>query len=178
MSEMWNVPTFVVSAIFGAISGGLTSLLIGARKAEREERGKRRIEARMKLGKAIRIYRHDYKKIRLLRLENQEVEVDALFASALELAISTNACSQLLSYSERVILRRRVASVIGFEMLVLADLQVEDADEVSTAALHMVAERCRVDPKETMRLLIEVEPTASVWDDILRRIERLARKYS
>ncbi|WP_143138899.1 hypothetical protein [Lentzea waywayandensis] len=178
MNELWNIPSFVVSAVLGAVSGGLMSIVIGARKAEREEKGKRRVEARVALVKAIRAYRHDYKKARLLRLENQAVASEDLFSSALGLASSANALAQFLSFFGRTLLRRRVASVVGVEMLSLAELQVDGKDEVSVAALHMVAERCRADPRESMRLLVEVDPADLFWDDLLRRIERLSRKYS
>ncbi|MFS8104493.1 hypothetical protein LFM09_46050 [Lentzea alba] len=178
VNELWNIPSFVVSAVLGAVSGGLTSILIGARKAEREEKGKRRVEARIALVKAIRLYRHDYKKVRLLRLENQPVTGENLFPSALGLANSANAFGQFLPLLGRALLRKRVASVVGAEMLSLAELQIEDGGEVSAAALHMVAERCRADPRESMRLLVEVDPADLLWDDLLRRIERLARKYS
>src|SRR5688572_25868837 len=100
MSGLWSVPSFLLSAMAGALSGGIVSVAIGSRKAEREERGKRRVDVRIRLGKAVRLYRHDYKKARLLRLENQAVEDTALLRASLDLAFSANACAQVLPLLE------------------------------------------------------------------------------
>lgn len=177
MSESWSLVPVLISAVSGAAAGGLASILVGASKAEREERGKRRIEVRSEVGRTLRAFRYEYKQARLQRLEKQLVSTEAVFKSALELAATTNSAVQILAMFERVNLRRRVASVVGVEMIGLANLQPDCTGEITNAALQMTAEKYRRDPRVSIQQLIEIDPLAPNWGSVLRRIERLARKY-
>ncbi len=177
MTTEWNLVQVLISAAAGATAGGLTGILVGASKAEREERGKRRIEARSEVGKALRAFRHEYKQARLQRLEEQPAPIGALFKAALQLAVATNTAIRVLPMFERLHIRRKVASVIGVEMIGLANLQPDGADIVTNAALHMTVEKYRRDPQVSIQELVEIDPIGSTWDNLLSRIERLARKY-
>ncbi|MBF6298988.1 hypothetical protein IU459_15755 [Nocardia amamiensis] len=177
MAQSISWAQIVLSTVSGATAGGVVNILAGSTKAEREERGKRRIDARADVGKSLRTFRHEYRRARLQRLENQTVEVDQVFKAALQLASATNTAMRALSAIERLRLRRGVASVIGAETIGLANLQPDGAEEIDGAALHMAAEKYRRDPQVSIRQLIELDPTEPSWDLRSNRIERLARKY-
>jgi hypothetical protein len=177
MTEPWTVLPVLISAITGATAGGLTSILIGPTKAEREERGKRRIEARSELARALRAFRYEYRQARLQRLENQTVSTEAVFTSALRLATATSAALSVIPAFERLTLSKKITKVIGPEMLGLASLQPEPASEVTNTALHIIAEKYRRDPRMTIQKLTETDPLGSEWDTTQRRIDRLTRKY-
>ncbi|WP_306747236.1 hypothetical protein [Saccharothrix yanglingensis] len=178
MADLWSFAPLVISAVTGATAGGLASIVVGPTKAEREERGKRRIEARSNLGKRLRAFRYEFKKARLLRLEGRAISDEAVFESALLLAIAANAAMQALPLFERLRIRRRIVATIGVEMLSLADFQIDSDGETVSAAVHMVTEKYRLDPRESIRRLTEVDPSEPVWDKLLKRIESLIRKYS
>lgn len=177
MSALSTALPVLVSAASGAAAGGLTSLLVGPSKAEREERGKRRIEGRSAVGKALTDFRYEYKMARLQRLEGQPVSADEIFKSALRLAAVTNSAMRSLSALERTGLRRRVSSIVGIEMIGLARLQPDCAKETTSTLLQMTAEKYRRDPQVSIQQLTEVDPSDGTWDILSNRIDKLARKY-
>jgi hypothetical protein len=169
----------IVSAGSGAIAGSLVSILTGPTIAEREERGRSRVTARRAVGRALQDYRYDLANTRLVLLENQSPETEALIKAAFNLACEVYEALPVISWIERRRLERRINALIGREMLETARLRPRkrEDDELSDAASTSVALRYRTAPGQYMKELLGTDPLAHEWESVIRRAEKLSRKY-
>jgi hypothetical protein len=173
-----TVVQVMTGAISGAAAGALAGLVVGPTKAEREERGKRRLQARIEIGAALKAFRYQLAMARLLRLERQPADEDAVLKMAYSLAHVAYSSAPLFGVSERWRLRRSVASLVGAELVTMASLQPDPVSGVSDAALAAVTAKYRRSPEESLRHMIsKASPLSAEWDRLTKASDRLTRRY-
>jgi hypothetical protein len=169
----------IIGAIAGAASGGLVSLILASAKGEREERGRRRLEARSAIAVATREFQYAIGEARLC-LYKQESLNDDYSAKATKFAGILRRASLSLPWRERRQVQRKIKRLVGSAIYQLAELRPPEAYEIEGdgAALTAIAEARPVteEPLFDSRLLL-AKPTSTRWDDLLRELRRLQQKY-
>lgn len=179
----WWLPA-IIGAVSGGLMGAITSIVIGPTKAEREEKGKRRIEARKSLADAIKSFRYAASETRLkkydLRVTNPAVDYSGIRAAALRLGSSIQRERHVLPPWERIVLNRRASDILGSNLLAWADLRppsIEDPSEDS-ALLHAIAtERQGPSKAAYSEWLLTQPPTSDAWDALLSSVDKLRKRY-
>jgi hypothetical protein len=169
----------IIGAVAGAIGGGLVSLILASAKGEREERGRRRLEARTAIAAATREFQYAIGEARL-RLYKQEDLKDDYSAKATKFAGILGRSSLSLPWRERRQVQRRTRRVVGSAVYQLAELRPPEAYEIEGdgAALTAIAEARPVTEQPLFdRRLLLAKPTSTRWDDLLRELRRLQQRY-
>lgn len=169
----------IIGAVAGATSGGLVSLVLASARGEREERGRRRLEARTAIATATREFQYAIGEARLLLYKQEDLKGD-YSAKATKFAGILRRASLSLPRRERRQVQRRAKRVVGSAIYQLAELRPPEAYEVEGdgAALTAIAESRPIteDPLFDSRLLLS-KPTSTRWDTLLGELQRLQQKY-
>lgn len=177
-TPVWVVP--LIAAVFGMIGGAISNLAIGPKKAEREERGKRRIEARRDVAAAVRTFRYALSESRLNRYAGETVNGPDVMKAAALFSVAVQACQPILPALERRRLRKRAARIVGPAMLAMASLRPFDAPNLmgdsailDATALHRQGSKGSLFSESLLRQ----PPTALQWDRAIEALDRLRQRY-
>ena len=175
----WWVP--LIAAIAGAISGGASAIIVGSPKAEREERGKRRIDSRRSISKALRAFRYAVSEVRLSKFNlSDSVDYDAARSAAELLASTVQSDGQVLPTIERWRLTRATRRLLGRNLLTAAALRApERHDRFDDSALQAATAIERQAAGEALfgTYVLNLGPTDSKWDVLVTSIDHLRRRY-
>lgn len=175
----WWAP--LLSTVLGAISGGIAGLVIGPTKAEREERGKRRIDARRSVARSLQSFRYRLSEYRLAMLA---IEADGEFSSVREAALTYAKAVQvdgaILPRRERKRLHKNTRKIIGRTFLRIASLRSPDSANVTADSASLTA--IALERQDTSLSLFNesfetLAPTSSDWDKLLSAIDKVRRRY-
>jgi len=170
----------VVGAVSGGVAGALTAWWLAPTQAEREERGRRRLEGRSQLAAAIGLLNYQITEARgrLFRLEEIGDLLDR--ARFLEFAGSVKRGSIFLRSYKRFLVKRRAKKVAGRLIWRLAEIvppeHYGDVDEASL--LKATADtRTSVDERVFGAALADFPPTSARWDEVLKVLEKMRKAY-
>jgi hypothetical protein len=181
---MSDLKTVIVSGVIGAVAGGVSGAIMGwliaPTRAEREERGRQRLQARRQI--AVAIANLSYELIetrgRLFRMEDAS---DLLNRSKfLEFAGAVKSAVSSLPRLERWRVTRAARTLIGQFIWRLAEIvpreHYEGVDEASL--LKVTADtRASADASLCNAVLLGVRPTDAKWDAALKAVEKMQRTY-
>jgi hypothetical protein len=169
----------LAGALTGAISGGLVGLWLAPSRAEREERGRKRVDARRdavriigQFDTLVRSFRQ-----RLYRLEKPDP--NDLETGAVRFANEIRYLASVLPRWERWLLLRRVRKIVGpgywreAELRPQGDLERSPGDAIALAA---VADARPFTSKALMSPTLALQPpTDEQWDELLAALAALRR---
>lgn len=170
----------VIGAVAGALSGAAAGWIIAPTQAEREERGRLRLEGRRKIADAVA--KLDYQVIeargRLLRLESIDQLLDR--ARFVEFAGAVRQGAAFLPRLERWRIEHSSRNLTGRLVWRLTEIMPPDRyPEIDEASLMRATAdtRTSVDSPLCGPLLATKRPTDDQWDLALKAIEKIRRRY-
>jgi hypothetical protein len=175
-----DVITAVVGAIAGGAAGALSGWFIGPTQAEREERGRRRIEGRSQIATAVSELSYQVREARgrLFRLEDPAELLDR--ANFLKFASSVNQGSAFLRRLERLRVKRKARKLTGRFVWRLAEIvpsdHFSDVDEASV--LQATADtRTSIDKNVFGPTLTRYLPTDPRWNEVFKLVDKMRKSY-
>lgn len=178
MADPINWATILLGGIGGALTGGFVNITIGSTKAEREEKGKRRIQVREDLAQAVQEFRFHFSNARLLRLEDQGVNEKDLVGTAVNLGVVARKACRVLPAFERRLTMRRVGKLIGEELLVVGQVRPAGSPQATDAATVIAVARFRSEPGERILGLVRGDPLSPDWDRFMGQVDRFGKRYA
>jgi hypothetical protein len=179
-----STETALIAAITGATTGALAGAFVGwiiaPTRAEREERGRRRIDGRRQIADAIKQLHYAVSEARhqLYRLESMD-RSDLEEAAVSFANVARNGSLPLPPY-ERWRVRRSVQRIIGKQLWRLAELRPASdyRRHGDSAALASIADTRTgmVDPPFEVALRPE-DPISQRWDKLLDMLSAFQRRY-
>ncbi len=171
----------MTGAITGALAGALVGWIIAPTRAEREERGRKRLEGRRQIADSIVGLRYTVSQARQRLYRLEQFDNSELHHAAVHFAYVTRVYSLPLPRLERLRLRRKVRQIIGKQLCRLAELrpQSEHPRPGDSATLISIADT-RSSVKDTpfdVALRME-KPTHPHWDKLLDLLGDLQQRYS
>jgi hypothetical protein len=169
----------LVGGVAGAVAGGLVSLAFAAATGERQELGRRRIEARNLISSATQEFLYAIGEARLRLYELRKLEKDYT-AKATKFAGIVRKASLSLPPLERLRLQRRLRKIVGSGIYQLAELRPPStyAVDADAAALTAISEaRPTAEQPLFDRYLIQARPTDHRWDELLDALRKLQERY-
>jgi hypothetical protein len=174
----------IISGVIGAVTGGAAgsfmSLFVAPTQAEREERGKRRLEGRAQIASAVARLNYQITEARgaLFRLEDagdllgrpQFLE----FAGALERG------SAFLRWHSRARIKRRGRRLTGRLIWRLAEIvPPEHYGDVDDASIRQATAdtRTSTDRRVYGLALVKCLPTNANWDDAFKILAKMRKSY-
>lgn len=169
----------VVGAVAGGIAGALTGWLVAPTQAEREERGRKRLEGRSQISSAVAKLNYQLTEARgkLFRLEETGDLLDR--ARFLEFAGSAKQGSMFLHWFARIRVERRAKKLTGRLIWRLAEIvppeHYSDVDEASilqaTADTRTSTDKRAYGP--ALATCPPCPPTSQTWDEALRILNKM-----
>lgn len=179
---MPDLGTVLTGAISGAVCGSLSAAAIGwyiaPSRAEREERGKKRLEARRAISDAIRTLHYDLSEARQRAYRKEPSNAAELEGRAVDFATRVRSATAPLPGSEAWRVRSDVRALVGPGVWRVAELRPGDKTGPDSASLQAVADtRHWLANSDFTPELAYIEPTDQRWDKLLKRVARLQRRY-
>lgn len=170
----------VVGAVAGGVAGALVALVVAPTQAEREERGRRRLEGRSQIASAIGRLSYQLTEARGRKFRLEGIDDLLTRASFLEFVGAVKQGSMFLRWTERVRVEHRAKKLSGRLIWRLAEIvppeHYADADEASV--LQATADtRTSTDKRTFGPALIGCQPTDSKWDAALKIVDKMRRIY-
>jgi hypothetical protein len=170
----------IVGAVAGGVAGALTGWLVAPTQAEREERGRKRVEGRSQIATAVAKLRYQLTAARgkLFRLEEVGDLLDR--ARFLEFADAVKRGSMFLHWYARVRVDHYAKKVTGRLIWRLAEIvPPDDYAEVDEASiLQATADtRTSMDNPVYGPALVKCAPTDVKWDEVMRILDRMRKLY-
>ncbi len=170
----------VVGAVAGGAAGALTGWLVAPTQAEREERGRKRVEGRSQIAAAVAklSYQLTAARGKLFRLEEVGDLLDR--ARFLEFADAVKRGSRFLHWHARVRVDRTAKKVTGRLIWRLAEIvPPEDYTDVDEASILQATADTRTSTDKPVYgpVLAKCAPTDVKWDEALKILDRLRRFY-
>jgi hypothetical protein len=170
----------VIGAVAGGVAGSLMGWLVAPTQAEREERGKRRLEGRARIASAVAQLNYQMMEARgsLFRLESAD---DLLGRTQfLEFVEALKQGSMFLHWYSRLQIKRRGRRLTGRLIWRLAEIvppgHYDNVDEASirqaTADTRTSTDRRVYGPALVKRL-----PTDRTWDDAFNILAKMRKSY-
>jgi gas vesicle protein len=169
----------LVGGVAGAVAGSLVSLAFATATGERQERGRRRIEARNSVSSATQEFLYAVGEARLKLYELRKLDEDYT-AKATTFAGIVSKASLSLPPLERWRLQRKLRKIVGSDIYQLAELRPSStyAVEADAAALMAISEaRPTAEQPLFDAYLLHSKPTDRRWDDLLDAMRRLQKRY-
>jgi hypothetical protein len=170
----------VVGAVSGGVAGALVAVVVAPTQAEREERGRRRVEGRSQIAAAVEKLSYELTEARgrKFRLKTTDNLLDQ--ASFLEFVGAIKQGSMFLRWPERVRAKRRAKKLAGRLIWRLAEIvpseHYADVDEASV--LQATADtRTSTDKRTFGPSLTDCPPTDAKWDAALKIINKMRKTY-
>lgn len=175
-----DIITGIIGAVAGGVAGGLVAVVVAPTQAERDERGRRRLEGRSQIASAVEklSYQLTEARGRKFRLEPSDNLLNR--ASFLEFAGSIRRGSMFLRWTERLRVKRRAKKLAGRLIWRLAEIvpseHYADVDEASI--LQATADtRTSTDKRISGPALADCPPTDAKWDATLKIINKMRKTY-
>jgi hypothetical protein len=181
MSELGiAVISGVIGAVSGSFSGGIIAWMVAPTQAEREERGRQRMESRRAIAAAVaRLeYQMTEARGRLFRIESVENLLNQTQFVAFAGAVKSNADS--LPHLERWRVTRQAKALVGRLAWRLAALVPSDhyADIDEASVLKATADtRTSLEVPLCGTALATLRPSDSKWDAALKAVSKLRKSY-
>lgn len=181
---MSEFPTQLISGLTGAVTGGFSGafigLLIAPTRAEREERGKRRVEGRRQIAAALSELSYELIEARgrLFRLEgaSDRVTFERLLRFTGEIQVGASSLPRF----ERWRIERKARALTGkLAWRLAAIVPPSRYDNVDEASLIKATADTRTSNEVALlnMALATARPTDPRWDAALKALERLRRAY-
>jgi gas vesicle protein len=175
-----DVISGVIGAVTGGIAGSLTAWLVAPTQAEREERGKRRLEGKARIAKAVSQLNYQMMEARgaLFRLENASEFLGR--TQFLEFAEALEQNSMFLHWSSRIRVKTRGRKLTGRLIWRLAELvPPEHFAKVDDASVRQATAdtRTSADRKMFGLALTQSLPTDQMWDEAFKILAKMRRSY-
>lgn len=175
-----DVISAVVGAIAGGVTGGLSGWFIAPTQAEREERGRRRIESRSQIAAAVGNVSYQVREARglLFRLEDPAELLDR--ANFLKFANSVKQGSMFLRWPERLRVERKARKLTGRFVWRLAEIVPSDhfADVDEASVLQATADtRTSIDKNVFGPALARYPPTDPRWNEVFKLVDKMRKSY-
>jgi len=181
---MSDLSTEIISGVIGAVAGGISGAAVGwliaPTQAEREERGRNRLEGRRKISSAISNLNYQMVEARgkLFRIESVGELLDR--ARFVEFAGAIRQGAAFLPRIERWRIERESRNLVGKLAWRLAEIvpaeHYNDIDE--TSLVKATADtRTSTDAPLCSPALVHVRPTDGRWDTALKAIEKMHKAY-
>jgi glycine/D-amino acid oxidase-like deaminating enzyme len=175
-----DVITAVVGAIAGGAAGALSGWFIGPSQAEREERGRRRIEGRSQIAAAVGELSYQVREARgrLFRLEDPADLLDR--ANFLKFANSVKQGPAFLRWLERLRVKRKARKLTGRFVWRLAELVPSDhfVDVDEASVLQATADtRTSIDRNVFGPTLGRYPPTDPRWNEVFKLVDKMRKSY-
>lgn len=170
----------VCGALSGAVSGAVVGWLIAPTRAEREERGRKRIAGREAIAAAIRKFRYGVSETRQRLYRKNEVNVDEFEGAAVEFAANIRRGALPLRRLERFRLYLTLRMMVGPGILRLVELRPPDRHSASadSAQLQAIADTRPWAARAAFSSdLVKLRPTDQKWDLLLKRLSRMQKRY-
>ncbi len=167
-------------AVTGAIAGGAVGWLIAPTRAEREERGKKRVIARETIASAIVDFQYAISEARQQLYRKNIVNRDDFEGVAVRFAGTISRASAPLPRMERWRLRRHLRNIVGPGIIRIVELRPAPKYEAGadSARLRAIADtRPWVAEAAYRSDLLDLRPTDSAWDILLARLQRMQKAY-
>jgi hypothetical protein len=181
---MSDLSTEIISGIVGAVAGGFSGAAVGwliaPTQAEREERGKSRLEGRKQIASAISNLNYQMVEARgkLFRIESVGELLDR--ARFVEFAGAIRQGATFLPRIERWRVERETRNLVGRLAWRLAEIvppeHYSDIDEASLVKATADT-RTSTDSPLCGPTLVNVRPTDAQWDATLKAIEKIHKTY-
>lgn len=170
----------VVGAVTGGVAGGLVAVVVAPTQAEREERGRRRLEGRSQIASAIGklSYQLTEARGRKFRLETTGDLLDR--ASFLEFAGAIKQGSMFLRWTERFRVKRHAKKLTGRLIWRLAEIvPSEHYANVDEASIRQATADTRTSTDKRMfgPALAASPPTDAKWGAALKIIIKMQKTY-
>lgn len=171
----------VAGAVAGGAMGGVVGLVIAPTKAEREERGRQRIEGRRRIASAVVQFQYDVAEARhSLYSLGGSVDGDAFEGAAVTFTADIVKSADVLPWTERRLVRWRVGKLMGPGLMRTVELRPAGryAAGPDSARLQAIADTRSWSAASTFdpALLLRA-PTDPTWDKVLRALRRLQTDY-
>lgn len=181
---MSDLSTEIISGLVGAVAGGISGAAVGwliaPTQAEREERGKSRIEGRKQISSAISKFKYQMVEARgkLFLIESVGELLDR--ARFVEFAGAIRQGAAFLPRIERWRVERKTRNLVGRLAWRLAEIvPPEHYSNVDEASLIKATADTRTsnDTPLCSPALVNVRPTDTQWDAALKAIEKMHKAY-
>lgn len=171
----------VAGACTGGVMGGIVGLAVAPTKAEREERGRQRIEARRRIAAAILQFQYDIAEARhALYSVDGSVDSDAFEGAAVTFTADVVKSADVLPWTERHVIRWRVRRLVGPGVVRTVELRPAGRYSAGpdSARLQAIADTRPWAAGSTFDpMLLLRAPTDPAWDQVLRALRRLQVDY-
>jgi hypothetical protein len=170
----------VVGAVAGGVAGALTGWFVAPTQAEREERGRKRVEGRSQIASAVARLNYQLTEARgkLFRLEETDHLLDR--ARFLEFANAVKQGSMFLRRLARLRIERSAKKLTGRLIWRLAEIvPPEHYGHVDEASIRQATAdtRTSTDKPAYGPALAECSPTSARWDEALRILDKMRKTY-
>lgn len=175
-----EVITAVVGAIAGGAAGALSGWFIAPTQAEREERGRRRVEGRSQIAAAVGDFSYQVREARgrLFRLEDPAEQLGR--ANFLKFANSVRQGSLFLRWLERMRVERIAKKLTGRFVWRLSELvppdHFADVDEASVLQAT-VDTRTSIDKNAPGPSMARWPPTDPRWNEFIKLVDKMRKSY-
>jgi hypothetical protein len=177
-----DLSVVLVGGIAGAVTGSLCAAIItwllAPSRAEREERGKKRMDARLAISQAIRTFHYEISEARQLAYRKTSLDPHDLEEKARLFAGAVRQSSIPLPHSEAWRLKSDVRGIVGPGVWRLSELRARDSSGTDSATLQAIADTRHWLAKSPFTPeLARVEPTDKRWDNLLAKLGKLQSRY-
>jgi len=171
----------LTGAITGAIAGAGIGWWIAPTRAEREEQGRGRVDARRDVGAAIRAFDSSVRSYRQALYRQDDPDANTLETAAVSFAATVRHHSHVMPFVERHLVVQRVRRIVGRGFWREAELRPYDFESrlrSDAIALAAIADARPVASKGLFTTeLVSAAPTDRQWDAVLDATAALRKKY-